>query len=116
VLWIIAFAGSLVLVVPFGIVLRRTGTPYGTGPLTLHKLAALLGIVSGGVLVYRSGVASPAIATAVAAVGLLALAALATGGIVSASSAPNSRVVWAHRASSYLALGLSVAGALALLR
>ncbi len=83
-----------------GLLLSRTAPTYGTALLTVHKLAALVVIAA---LVIRVRAAHldaglPAVGVAVAVVaGLLLVAAIATGGLLSALDHAPALVAVAHR-------------------
>ncbi|HYG58957.1 MAG TPA: hypothetical protein VD902_12935 [Symbiobacteriaceae bacterium] len=103
-------AGLLIaalIVLATGRWLSRSGRPYSTLVLTVHKLVALAAIVIFGVLAYRANAASllDALATAAACLtALLMLVSMASGGAVSTIKVPPAGLSWAHRIGSYLAV------------
>lgn len=107
---LLAVAAAIVFVT--GFLLTRTGRPYSTGLLTIHKLIDLAGIVFIAVIAVgglRGGAVALDWALVIAAL-LLALATFATGGVASASENVASWVLVAHRALPWplvLAAGLT---------
>jgi len=114
---VVALAGAALVVSVTGVVLTRRGRPFGTGPLTVHKLVALAAMVYYGPLAYRAGRSSglDGFEGAVLAAGVaVLLVAFASGGAVSAMKEPPAWIVWSHRIGSWAAIAVS-AGGLALL-
>ncbi len=95
-----ALVAAFALMALTGLLLARTGRTYGTALLTVHKLAALV-VIAALVLRVRAahldaGLPAGAWAVAVAA-GLLLVAAVATGGLLSALDQTPALVAVAHR-------------------
>ncbi|HWI60310.1 MAG TPA: hypothetical protein VNT75_00585 [Symbiobacteriaceae bacterium] len=105
-------AGAAAIVVASGLWLARTGRPYSSALLTVHKLVALLAVIIIAVLVYRTNLGAALAARKLTVVGLSALLVIvsfATGGMLSAMAAPPAWITWAHRILPYLTvLSLSV--------
>ena len=98
---------AALVVIGTGVALTRTGWPFGTTLLNIHKLVALAAVVFTGVLVYRTnraGAITPNQWIALAAGALLCIAAFASGGVVSALESAPTWVVWVHRVGSWLAV------------
>jgi len=100
-------AGVLFLLkIAIGLWLMKTGRPYNTIFLTLHKLIALGTLVMIGAIVrplLRTDSPSTLEMIGLAATGLFFLAAIATGGIISAKKASRTADV-IHKLASGLAL------------
>lgn len=98
---------ATVIVIASGVWLTVSGRPFGTGLQNVHKLVALAGFVYLGVIVWqsRNGSLSGVLLTLVVSTAVLALASLASGGVVSAMSDALKGVVWLHRVASWLSLG-----------
>lgn len=111
---LILLAVAAVIVFVTGFLLTRTARPYSTGLLTVHKLVDLAGIVFVAVLAIgalRAGETMALDWVLVIAALLLALATLASGGVVSASENVASWILVAHRVLPWpllLLLGLAV--------
>jgi hypothetical protein len=106
---VLALAG--VTVFGSGLWLTRSGWPFSTLIVTIHKLVALAAVVFVGALTFQAVRAAPLSLSEWAAVvtaGLACVAAIASGGVVSALQEPPPAVRWAHRVVSWLA-GVSVA-------
>jgi hypothetical protein len=103
---------SAVVVFGSGIWLTRAGRPYGVGLTTVHKLVDLAAVIVIGVMVYQSHRASPLSMSEWVVVGLaavLAIAAFATGGVLSASEDAPAWALWIHRVGSWFAGVLALA-------
>ena len=96
-------AGGLIVALT-GVWLTLAGRPFGVVLQTVHKLVALAVVVFLAILAYRltrsSGLASGAVAPTVATA-LLAVTALASGGVVSATDAGGILTLWIHRVGSW---------------
>ena len=102
----------LVVEIAAGVWVRNTGRPYGTLPLTIHKLIAL------GLVVYlvvrtlniNKAAALGAIGWIIpAAAALTLLGAMATGGWMAATESHPLALFTIHRLLAYLAVPLAVA-------
>lgn len=99
---------AALVVVASGVLLMRSGWPFGTLVLTLHKLVALAGVVVIGVLVARTWRTAPPATEDVIIAGAalaLAIASFASGGVVAASKSAPAWVLWLHRAGTFAAVG-----------
>jgi hypothetical protein len=106
-------APGAIVVIGTGVVLARSGPPFGAAVLTLHKLVALVGVVYLGTLAYsswRAGQVTPSDVNLLLAGAALSVAAFASGAVVSAISTPPTWTVWLHRISSWPAIVALVAG------
>jgi len=100
-----------------GSALTRSGRPFGTVLLTIHKLVAHAAVVAVGVLAYQQGRVAPFSAlewSATAVAGLLYVVSFASGVAVSAKHDAPAWVVRAHRIGSWLA-GVAVTAVVYLL-
>jgi len=93
-------AVAAVIVFATGLLLTRTGRPYGTLLLNIHKLVDLAAVVF--IVVQAVGVArGPGLETLdwalVVAAGLATVATFVTGGLLSASDSAAAWLVTAHR-------------------
>lgn len=95
-----ALVAAFLVMALTGLLLSRTAPTYGTGLLTVHKLAALV-VVAALVIRVRAAhldVGVPAGGWAVSVVaGLLLIVAIATGGLLSALDDAPALVAVAHR-------------------
>ena len=88
-----------------GVWLTRSGKPYSTVVLTIHKLISLAAIVFLGVVIYRTNQVSALSAGELAAgviTGLLFVGTIATGGLLSADKPMPAIVLWLHRTTPFL--------------
>lgn len=102
---ILGLIGAVVIVVITGLWLTRSGRPYSSALLNIHKLVALAAVIAIGVLAYRANAASALQVLELAVLGLAALlviASFASGGVVSTMKAPPAWVSWVHRIAPYL--------------
>ena len=96
----------------FGYLLSGAGKPYSTGLLAIHKLASLgaLAVIALIVWQMRGVVGVGALEIAVIVItGLLFVAAIASGGWLSADVPSNALMLLVHKFAPYLALVASVA-------
>jgi hypothetical protein len=104
---VVGLVAATLVVIGTGGALTRSGWPFGTTLLNIHKLVALAAVAFTGVLVYRTnraGAITPNQWIALAAGALLCVAAFASGGVVSAFESAPTWVVWVHRVGSWLAV------------
>jgi hypothetical protein len=88
-----------------GIWLTRSGKPYNTIVLAIHKLVSVAAVVFLVVILYRmSGVAPLTAGELAAAVitGLFFLGTIATGGLLSADKPMPGIILWLHRITPFL--------------
>jgi hypothetical protein len=110
----IVVAGACILAkLLTGVALTRSGKPYGAGLLAIHKLispAALALLYLAAQRVHaESGLDSTQIAVCVSA-GVLFVASIATGGIVSVEKPMPAMVMALHRVLSFVTLIVTGAG------
>ena len=102
-----------VFVLLSGLVLNRSGSPYNTAVLTIHKLIALAVLIFVMVSAYRKHQAAPLEALELAVVAitiLLFVATIATGGILSTNKAMPAIVSRLHQITPFLTVaGTAVA-------
>lgn len=104
---VVGLAIAAIVVAASGLALTRSGRPFLTAALTLHKLVAFGAAIAIGVIVYDAAAVAPLSrvgATATAFVGAVIVGSFATGGVVSAMTSPPRWVTWAHRIGSWAAL------------
>jgi hypothetical protein len=107
----LALVGAVFVVVFSGLRLTRSGRPFSSGPLNLHKLVDLAVMVGIGAVVFRNVQVAPLSDVALTATGFVAalqLLTLLTGGMVAASKSAPSWITWAHRVLSWPALLMTV--------
>lgn len=108
--WIIVFAT--------GYLISRSGKPYSTALLTIHKLIpvafTVLAVIN-ALKMYRSGALSHSTAVLLFAAAAFLILSIATGGIISAVSAPPRIVERLHSWGSWLT-GISASAAMILMR
>ena len=103
----LGLAAAAVVVVSTGIFLTRAGRPFSTLLLNVHKLVDLAALIALGVLVSRVARSDPLSGAqwmGVGVAGALCVAALVTGGVVSANDSAPPWVVWTHRVGSWAAV------------
>ena len=103
---------AAVVVFGSGVLLTRSGKPYGSALLNLHKLIDLAAIVVVGVKVYQAAQADglPALEWGITALtAALFVALLASGGVASGAQAPPKWVLWVHRVAPWIVLALAAA-------
>jgi len=103
---LIALAAGALVVYATGVVLTARGRPYATGLQTVHKLLALAVLVVVGLMAYRANQVTPLDSqawTLLAVAGVLWVASIATGGVVSARAEPSAAALWLHRVLPWVA-------------
>jgi hypothetical protein len=104
--WRVVVIGVLYLLIfLFGVWLTRSGKPYSTIVLTIHKLISLAAAVYLGIVLYQMNKVAPLNAAEIAVgvtTGLLFLGTIATGGLLSVDRAMPSVVLWSHRITPFL--------------
>jgi hypothetical protein len=88
-----------------GIWLTRSGRPYNTIVLTVHKLISVAAVVFLVVILRRMHKEVPLVAIELAGAvitGLLFLGTIATGGLLSAEKQMPAIVLWLHRITPFL--------------
>ena len=102
---IAGIALSFLIVFVSGVWLTRSGKPYSGILLTIHKLISLAGVVLLA-LVFRQGSRagrlSPTEVAAIAVTGLLLVATIVTGALVSTDKPMPQAVLMAHRIAPFL--------------
>jgi hypothetical protein len=101
---------SFFIVLISGIWLTRAGKPYSALLLNVHKLISLAGVVLLALFVRQQGRVSelPSALIAVNAVsGLLLVASIVTGGLVSVDRPMPRTILFAHRVMPFLSLAAS---------
>jgi len=112
---LIGLALATIVVLASGVWLTRTGKPYGTLALNVHKLVTVGAIAFAVYLIAQAHDAAPLSAlqwTAAVAAGALVLAVIVTGGVVTAMTIAPAWALWFHRAVSWLAAALVAIGLL----
>ena len=97
-----------------GFLLHRSGSPYSSALLNLHKLVDLAAVVVIAVRLYRANSETPLSVSVWAVIGVtgaLIVALFATGAIASASKSPARWVLQVHQLAPWLALVLAAAAA-----
>jgi hypothetical protein len=114
------FAGlSFLIVLASGVWLTRAGKPYSGILLNAHKLIALAGVVLLALFVRRWVRSDPFTAiqlAVVVATGVLLVASIATGGLVSVDRPVSRAVLILHRVLPFVSLVAAVATLVLLLR
>lgn len=88
-----------------GIWLTRSGKPYNTIVLTIHKLISVVAVVFLVVVLHRMNKTAPlgvGELVSAAITGLLFLSTIATGGLLSADKPMPGIVLWLHRITPFL--------------
>ncbi|MFH1851669.1 MAG: hypothetical protein ABIA75_04925 [Candidatus Neomarinimicrobiota bacterium] len=89
--------------------LQRTGKPYGTALLTVHKLVALAAVIAIGLLVQAAGriTALSALETiTVVSAAILVIAMFVSGGFIGALATAPAWVLWLHKLLPYFTAAL----------
>ena len=92
-----------------GIWLSQAGRPYSVALVTVHKLSSVAVIVLLGIAVFRAGQAGelcPGKVTVFVLTGLVLLAALVSGGLVSGAKPAHAVPVWMHKIAPYVSVVL----------
>jgi len=99
-------AAALIVLVT-GVILTRSGRPFGSMLLNVHKLVDLAAVVALGVFIFRAARSAPLSAPEWTAIGLataLCVGTFATGGVTSARESVPPWVLWTHRVGSWIAV------------
>lgn len=95
-----------------GFWLRRSGKPFNGVILTIHKLISLAAVAFLAIAVYRmnqSADLSALESTTVVVTGLLFLATIVSGGLLSTDRTPPAGVLVLHRIAPFLTVGATAA-------
>lgn len=109
---IVAVAVLFFLHFVLGYRLTGAGRPYSTGLLTLHKLASLGALAVIALILWQGRDTIPVRGLEIGVIGmtgLFFLAAIVSGGWLSAKASPNAAMLLVHKFVPYLALLASIA-------
>lgn len=112
-------AALFLVIIASGFWVAKTGKPYNTGILTLHKLASLAAVVLTIIFLTKLLKVSPAQVTIILLIivaGLSVIALFASGGLLSGLKDPAKIWLIIHQISPFLLAGSAVTAILLLLR